>query len=93
MTAALAAALIVFKDDHIYSNKLVHGADILFKFATKGEGKRYAGGSDPPSNFYNSSGFWDEFVWGEAWMYYATGNSSYIDLVKSPGLAKHAKAF
>ncbi|KAB1999210.1 hypothetical protein E1A91_D12G147600v1 [Gossypium mustelinum] len=93
MAAALAAASIVFKDDHKYSKKLVHGADILFKFATKGEGERYAGGSDPPSNFYNSSGFWDEFVWGGAWMYCATGNSSYIDLVTSPGLAKHAEAF
>ncbi|MBA0620806.1 hypothetical protein Godav_006480 [Gossypium davidsonii] len=92
MAAALAAASIVFKDDHKYSKKLVHGADILFKFATKGEGERYAGGSDPPSNFYNSSGFWDEFVWGGAWMYCATGNSSYIDLVTSPGLAKHAEA-
>ncbi|OMO63939.1 Glycoside hydrolase, family 9 [Corchorus capsularis] len=92
MAAALAAASIVFKDDQGYSKKLVHGADILFKFATKGEGENYAGGSDPPSH-YNSSGFWDEFVWGGAWMYCATGNSSYIDLVTKPGLAKHDDAF
>ncbi|XVF32853.1 hypothetical protein REPUB_Repub17cG0118400 [Reevesia pubescens] len=93
MAAALAAASIVFKDDQEYSKKLVHGADILFKFATKDEGENYAGSPDPPSHFYNSSGFWDEFVWGGAWMYCATGNSSYIDLVTKPGLAKHADAF
>ncbi|XWS76621.1 hypothetical protein CRYUN_Cryun01aG0192600 [Craigia yunnanensis] len=93
MAAALAAASIVFKDDQEYSKKLVHGADILFKFATREEGENYAGGPDPPSHLYNSSGFWDEFVWGGAWMYCATGNSSYIDLVTKPGLAKHADAF
>ncbi|GMI98869.1 DEFECTIVE CYTOKINESIS, glycosyl hydrolase 9A1, KORRIGAN, RADIALLY SWOLLEN 2 [Hibiscus trionum] len=93
MAAALAAASIVFKDDRDYSNKLVHGADVLFKFATKGEGEHYTGGSDPSSKFYNSTGFWDEFVWGGAWMYCATGNSSYIDLVTNPCLAKHAEAF
>ncbi|KAK8654375.1 hypothetical protein V6N13_128344 [Hibiscus sabdariffa] len=93
MAAALAAASIVFKDDREYSKKLVHGADLLFKFATKGEGEHYTGGSDPSSKFYNSTGFWDEFVWGGAWMYCATGNSSYIDLVTNPALAKHAEAF
>ncbi|KAE8703590.1 Endoglucanase 21 [Hibiscus syriacus] len=93
MAAALGAASIVFKDDIEYSKKLVHGADLLFKFATKGEGEHYTGGSDLSSKFYNSTGFWDEFVWGGAWMYFATGNSSYIDLVTDPGLAKHAEAF
>lgn len=93
MSAALASASIVFKDDQEYSKKLVHGADILFKFATKEEGEKYDGGPDPPSHFYNSSGFWDEFVWGGAWMYCATGNSSYVDLVTKPGLAEHDDAF
>ncbi|XVE73388.1 hypothetical protein DITRI_Ditri11bG0114100 [Diplodiscus trichospermus] len=93
MAAALAAASIVFKDDQEYSKKLVHGADILFKFATKEEGENYTGGPDPPTDLYNSSVFWDEFVWGGAWMYCATGNTSYIDLVTKPGLAKHAAAF
>lgn len=93
MVVALVVSSFVFKDDNKYSKKLVYGVDILFKFATKGEGEQYAGGSDPLSNFYNSSGFWDEFVWGGAWMYCATGNSSYIDLVTSPGLANHAEAF
>ncbi|KAJ9171756.1 hypothetical protein P3X46_015075 [Hevea brasiliensis] len=91
--AALAAASIVFKDTEDYSKKLVHGAEILFKFATKGQGENYSGTPDPPSHFYNSSGFWDEFVWGGAWLYCATGNSSFLQLATTPKLAKKDYAF
>ncbi|CAN1352969.1 Endoglucanase 25 [Linum perenne] len=90
MAAALAAASIVFKDDGgqgKYSKTLVHGAETLFRFATGGQGLNYAGGMDQPSSFYNSSGFWDEFVWGGAWLYCATGNITYLKLVTSPVLA------
>ncbi|KDP28223.1 hypothetical protein JCGZ_13994 [Jatropha curcas] len=90
--AALAAASIVFKDID-YSKKLVHGAELLFRFATKGQGENYSGGSDPSSTFYNSSGFWDEFVWSGAWLYCATGKTSYLQLVTSPDLAKKDYAF
>lgn len=93
MAAALAAASIVFKDNEDYSNKLVHGAETLFKFATKGQGENYAGDPDPPSTFYNSTGYWDEFVWGGAWLYSATGNSSYLQLVTTPGLASKDLSF
>ena len=86
--AALAAASIVFQDNLDYSKKLIHGADILFKFATQGRGDKYSGGVDPSSPFYNSTGYWDEFLWGGTWMYFATGNSSYLDLITSPGLAE-----
>ncbi|MED6193714.1 hypothetical protein PIB30_022010 [Stylosanthes scabra] len=86
--AALAAASIVFHDDTAYSKKLIHGADVIFKFATQGLGDKYSGVADPPSAFYNSSGFWDEFLWGGTWMYLATGNSSYLKLITSPELAQ-----
>ncbi|XP_025604005.1 endoglucanase 25-like [Arachis hypogaea] len=84
--AALAAASIVFHDNEAYSKKLIHGADVIFRFATQGLGGKYSGGADPPSLLYNSSGFWDEFLWGGTWMYLATGNSSYLNLITSPEL-------
>uniref|UniRef100_A0A2P2KG68 cellulase n=1 Tax=Rhizophora mucronata TaxID=61149 RepID=A0A2P2KG68_RHIMU len=92
MAAALASASIVFKDNKAYSQKLVHGARTLFKFSRERRGRYSAGGSDP-SLFYNSSMYWDEFLWGGAWLYYATGNSSYLQLATTPGLARHAGAF
>ncbi|KAD6795513.1 hypothetical protein E3N88_06409 [Mikania micrantha] len=92
MAAALASASIVFKDNKAYSKKLVHGAATLWKFARDQRGSYSAGGSDA-ATFYNSSMYWDEFVWGGAWMYYATGNQSYLYLASHPKLAKHAGAF
>ncbi|KAK6159729.1 hypothetical protein DH2020_003110 [Rehmannia glutinosa] len=91
MAAALASASIVFKDNKAYSQKLVHGAKTLFKFSRDQRG-RYSVGNEA-SIFYNSTGYWDEFIWGATWLYYATGNSSYLQLATTPGLAKHAGAF
>ncbi|KAL0549746.1 hypothetical protein IC582_014234 [Cucumis melo] len=92
MAAALASASIVFKDNKAYSQKLVHGARTLFKFAREQRG-RYSAGNAEAAIFYNSTSYWDEFVWGGAWLYYATGNSSYLQLSTTPGIAKHAGAF
>ncbi|XP_030553697.1 endoglucanase 25 [Rhodamnia argentea] len=92
MAAALAAASIVFKDNKAYSQKLVHGAKTLFHFSRLQRGRYSAGGSEA-AIFYNSTSYWDEFIWGGAWLYYATGNSSYLQLATTPGLAKHAGAF
>ncbi|MQM19986.1 hypothetical protein Taro_052998 [Colocasia esculenta] len=92
MAAALAAASIVFKDSKTYSDKLAHGARTLFKYARDKHGRYSAGGTDA-SIFYNSSSYWDEFVWGGAWLYYATGNVTYLQLATHPTLAKHAGAF
>lgn len=94
MAAALAAASIVFRDNQAYSKKLVKGAATLFKFA-RDNGKRtsYSRGNPNIALFYNSSGYYDEYMWGAAWMYYATGNSSYLSLATNPGIPKNAKAF
>ncbi|XAR49205.1 Cellulase [Bertholletia excelsa] len=92
MAAALASASIVFKDNKVYSKKLVHGAKTLFKFGREQRG-RYSAGTAEAAIFYNSTSYWDEFVWGAAWLYYATGNSSYLQLATTAGLAKHAGAF
>ncbi|KAH9332013.1 hypothetical protein KI387_004121 [Taxus chinensis] len=94
MAAALAAASIVFNDDRTYSKKLVNGAALLFKFARdSGKRSRYSSGNPSAAQFYNSSGYYDEYVWGGAWMYFATGNRSYLQLVTLPAMAKNAGAF
>nr|AYP70316.1 endoglucanase 7 [Actinidia deliciosa] len=92
MAAALASASIVFKDNKAYSQKLVHGARTLFKFSRDQRGRYSAGGTDA-AIFYNSTNYYDEFVWGAAWLYYATGNTSYLQLATHPRIAKHAGAF
>ncbi|TXG65161.1 hypothetical protein EZV62_006436 [Acer yangbiense] len=93
MAAALASASIVFKDSQDYSRKLVHGAKVLFNFATQEQGAKYTGNADPFSVYYNSNGFWDEFVWAGAWLYCATGNSSYLRFVTDPSVANHSSGF
>ncbi|XP_042451382.1 endoglucanase 9-like [Zingiber officinale] len=93
MAAALASASIVFKDHKAYSQKLVRGASTLFEFSRQQRGRYSAGAAADAAISYNSTGYWDEFVWGGAWMYLATGNSSFLQLATHPTLAKHAGAF
>lgn len=94
IAAALAAASIVFKDSPAYSNKLSTGAANIWKFARdQGKRERFVTGlPEGEAGFYNSTSYWDEYIWGGAWMYYATGNTSYLQLVTHPDLAKHANA-
>ncbi|XP_028102452.1 endoglucanase 12-like [Camellia sinensis] len=94
MAAALAAASIVFRDDNSYSSKLVKGAATVFAFARDG-GKRtpYSRGNLYIDPYYNSTGYFDEYMWGAAWLYYATGNNSYVSLATNPGLPQNSKAF
>ncbi|KAL5840993.1 hypothetical protein ACOSQ4_013601 [Xanthoceras sorbifolium] len=94
MAAALAAASIVFRDNTAYSKKLIKGAKTVFAFARDG-GKRtrYSRGNPFIEPYYNSSGYFDEYMWGAAWLYYATGNVSYISLATNPGLPRNSKAF
>lgn len=91
--AALAAASIVFKDDSAYSQKLVHGASTLWKFASKDirHKNTYTGQWDATS--YNSTSNFDELIWGGAWMYLATGNTSCLLVSTDPKLAQRAGAF
>ncbi|KAL7212370.1 hypothetical protein ACSBR2_015119 [Camellia fascicularis] len=107
MAAALAAASIVFRDDNSYSSKLVKGAATVFAFA-RDRGKRtpYSRGNLYIDPYYNSAGYFDEYMWagrlqglsrhymwGAAWLYYATGNNSYVSLATNPGLPQNSKAF
>uniref|UniRef100_R7W4F9 Endoglucanase n=1 Tax=Aegilops tauschii TaxID=37682 RepID=R7W4F9_AEGTA len=94
LAAALPAPSIVFRDHAAYSRRLVRGAATVYKFARDG-GKRspYSRGNEYIEYYYNSTGYWDEYMWSAAWMYYATGNNSYISFATDPRLPKNAKAF
>lgn len=95
MAAALASASIVFQDDVNYSTKLVEGAKLLYNFAIdKGRRTRYSSGNIYTAPYYNSTGYFDEHMWSAAWMFYATGNSSYyLSRATNAELARNAKAF
>ncbi|KAK4751873.1 hypothetical protein SAY87_020671 [Trapa incisa] len=94
MAAALASASIVFRDNPTYSKKLVKGAETVFAFARDfGRRNPYSRGNPYIEPFYNSTGYFDEYMWGAAWLYYATGNNTYISLATNPGLSKNSKAF
>ncbi|VFQ82405.1 unnamed protein product [Cuscuta campestris] len=92
MAAALASASIVFKDNKAYSQKLVNGAQTVFQFSRDRRG-RYSAKDREASVFYNSTNYYDEFVWGATWLYYATGNSTYLNIATMKGIAKNAGAF
>ncbi|KAJ8762823.1 hypothetical protein K2173_022952 [Erythroxylum novogranatense] len=83
--AALSSASIVFKDDADYSVTLIRAAEKLFGLATKNDTGHMQGPYTAVENcggtarkFYNSSGFMDELVWGGTWLFFATGNTSYL---------------
>ncbi|KAH9750098.1 Endoglucanase 25 [Citrus sinensis] len=92
LAAEMADASIVFKDNEEYSKKLIHSAIMIFKFSRQYRG-RYSAGGVEAGWFYNSTSYWDEFTWSGAWLYYATGNSSYLKLVTTTGLGKQAGIF
>ena len=94
MAAAFAAASIVFQDDNAYSRKLVRGAETVYAFARDGSKRRsYSHDNFYISPYYNSTGYYDEYIWGATWLYYATGNATYISLATTAGFATNSKAF
>lgn len=87
MAAALAAASIVFRDNIAYSKKLIKGAALVFEFALdKSQRETYSFQNPMTEHYYNFSGYYDEYIWGAAWLYYATGNRSYLALATDQGL-------
>ncbi|KAG2270376.1 hypothetical protein Bca52824_064931 [Brassica carinata] len=72
MAAALASASIVFGDKVEYSATLVRSAKAIYSFA------------EAMSTKMKSSEHWDDLIWGGAWMYYATGDNTYLAKVTSP---------
>lgn len=84
IVAALSAASLVFREDEAYSGELIKGAEKLFELANSvnpGEQATYTmsdacGGQ--ARQFYNSSGFENELVWAGTWLFFATGNTTYL---------------
>ncbi|GMH11425.1 hypothetical protein Nepgr_013266 [Nepenthes gracilis] len=94
MAAAFAAASIVFQDNPAYSKKLIKGAETVFSFARDpGKRSRYSSGNPWIEPYYNSTGYYDEYMWGATWLYYATGKTGYAALATVPGIPRNAKAF
>lgn len=77
--AALAATSLVFQPtDPSYAAELLSHARQLYAFADARRG-RYSDCIGDAQQFYNSwSGYEDELAWGAAWLYKATGESSYL---------------
>ncbi|KAF6142184.1 hypothetical protein GIB67_037102 [Kingdonia uniflora] len=85
--AALAAASMVFrKVDPAYSKLLLETSKKVWKFAIDYRGS-YSDSLGPAvCPFYCSySGYKDELLWGAAWLFTATKDTSYIDFLKSLG--------
>ncbi|GEM46292.1 glycoside hydrolase family 9 protein [Deinococcus cellulosilyticus] len=82
--AALAAGSMVFKDsDPTYAATLLNHAKQLYAFADQYRGK-YSSSITDASGYYNSwSGYQDELVWGAAWLYRATGDTTYLNKAKT----------
>lgn len=81
MAASLASASIVFRDQVEYSATLVNSAKAVYLYAEAMSAKR------------KSADHWDDLIWGGAWLYYATGDNSYLAKVTSHDLANRAGAF
>ncbi|KAG2328382.1 hypothetical protein Bca52824_011110 [Brassica carinata] len=81
MAAALASASIVFNDQVEYSATLVHNAKAVYSFAEAMSAKM-------KSEMHS-----DELIWAGAWMYFATGDNTYLDKVTSHDLANRSGAF
>nr|AGP76411.1 endo-beta-1,4-glucanase [Microcerotermes crassus] len=81
--AALAATSIIYKYvDSTYSNILLTHARQLFDFANNYRGK-YSDSITGARPFYSSEDYRDELVWAATWLYKATNDSIYLNIVES----------
>lgn len=82
MVAAMSAASLVLKEDKDISEKLVKTAEELL-IAANGTEKQgtYRTNDDcrgQARQFYNSTSYKDELVWGGIWLFFSTGNKTYL---------------
>ncbi|KAL3735527.1 hypothetical protein ACJRO7_024621 [Eucalyptus globulus] len=85
VVAGLSAASLVFKDEKDYAIRLTTAAETLFELAIKEDPTKQGTytavdecGGDARA-FYNSTSFKDDLVWGGTWLFFATGNPSYLE--------------
>jgi hypothetical protein len=78
--ATLAAASILFRtNDPAYADLLLTHAKSLYNFADTYRGTYTAAIPDAASYYNSFSGYYDELVWGAAWLYRATGDMTYLN--------------
>ncbi|KAK9096372.1 hypothetical protein Sjap_021869 [Stephania japonica] len=83
IVASLSAASLVFQDEHEYSRKLVKAAEKIYAITTRDyhELGTYTMDDQCGSEarqFYKSTSYLDELAWGATWLFFATGNPSYL---------------
>ncbi|XP_042051327.1 endoglucanase 5-like [Salvia splendens] len=79
--AALAAASLAFKPyDSAYSNLLLVHAKQIFSFADRFRGL-FSDSIGNSKQFYTSSGYYDELLWGATWLHRATNDEYYLKYV------------
>ncbi|KAL0456279.1 UNVERIFIED_CONTAM: Endoglucanase 3 [Sesamum latifolium] len=85
--AALAAASIVFRKlDPTYSKLLLSTAKSVMQFAIQHRGSYSDSLASAVCPFYCSySGYTDELLWGAAWLFRATNEVYYLNLIRSLG--------
>ncbi|XP_057972929.1 endoglucanase 3-like [Malania oleifera] len=95
IAAALAAASMVFRSvDGRYSDRLLGTAQKVMQFAMQHRGAYSNSISSVVCPFYCSySGFMDELLWGNAWLYTATNNPSYLNNINSLGANDASNTF
>ena len=75
---ALAACSMLFQASNpTYATNLLANAKALYTFADTYRGI-YSTSITGAANFYASSGYLDELMWGALWLYRATGDTNYL---------------
>ncbi|CAI5466734.1 unnamed protein product [Closterium sp. Yama58-4] len=83
-SAALAAASLTFRvGNPSYADVLLQNAEEIFEYADQYRGK-YSDWVEAAQTEYNSTGYGDELMWGATWLYFASGDSKYLDYVVGP---------
>jgi len=76
--AAMVAASMAFRDDDpSYADTLLKHGKEIYDFADKYRGTYDKSITDAKGYYRSYSGYYDELVWGAAWLYRATGDESY----------------
>ncbi|CAI5465268.1 unnamed protein product [Closterium sp. Yama58-4] len=82
--AALAAASLTFRvGNPAYADQLLQSAEEIFEYADQYRGK-YSDWVEAAQAEYNSTGYGDELMWGATWLYFASGDTKYLDYVIGP---------
>ncbi|RCX08291.1 endoglucanase Cel9P [Anaerobacterium chartisolvens] len=78
--ASLAVNYMNFKDeDPAYAQKSLKYAKALFEFAERCSNKSC--NADGPKGYYNSLKWEDDYCWAASWLYLATKDDHYLDIV------------